>query len=269
MSWEEVKSFLSTLTLDRVLPAAAIVLLGLLVVRVALKCFDRIVARSKSDKTAFGILRVCLRVLLYGLVALIALGSIGVDVSSLVAVVGVGSLAISLAVQQTLSNVAGGVTLLATHPFRVGDYVVLGSDEGTVREINLNYTHIVTADGRKVYIPNSDAASARVCNYPADGNRRLDLKLSVPFDVPAQKVKAALLRISEHEKCLSDPAPDVRILSFDGGVVLYDLVLWTSCADYWDVFFEVNAAVKRVFEEEKIPLAVPMVQLRGEGREQP
>ncbi len=266
MNWEEIKAFLSTLTLDRILPAVAIVLIGLLVVRLALKCFDRIVARTKTDKTAFGILRVCLRVLLYGLVILIALGSIGVDVSSLVAVLGVGSLAVSLAVQQTLSNVAGGVTLLATHPFRVGDYIVLGSDEGTVMEINLNYTHIVTADGRKIYLPNSDVAAARVCNYPADGNRRLDLKLNVPFDVPAQRVKAALLRIAEHEKCLPDPAPEVRILSFEGGAVLYDLVLWTRCEDYWGVYFGVNAAVKQVFEEEKIPLAVPVVQLREQTK---
>lgn len=262
MSWEDVWKFLSSLTLDRILPALGIVLVGAVLVHVAMKGVDRALSHSRVDKTAFGILKTTLRVLLYGIVFLIALGSIGVDVSSLVAVLSVGSLAVTLAVQQTLGNIAGGITLIATHPFHVGDYIEFGSDEGTVQEINLNYTHIVTADGRRIFIPNSDAASSRVCNYPADGNRRLDLKLSIPFDVPQQKVTRALLRIAEQEKCLPEPEPVVRILGFENGAVQYDLVLWTTCADYWDVLFDVNKAVKTVFEQEGIPLAVPVVKVQ-------
>ena len=111
----------------------------------------------------FSFLRAVMRALLYTILVLVAASSLGVDVTSLVAILSVVSLAISLAVQNALSNVVGSVTLLTTHPFHVGDFVEIGSDSGTVEEISVSYTKLATVDGKRIYIPNSDAASISAC----------------------------------------------------------------------------------------------------------
>ena len=172
MSWEEIRSFFASLTLEKLLPVVLILVVGTIAVKLLLKLFDRALSRSKLDRTMFAFLKAIMRVLLYAIVLLIAAGSLGVDVTSLVAILSVVSLAVSLAVQNALANVVGSVTLLATHPFRVGDFVQIGSDSGTVEQIGMSYTQILTADGKRIYIPNSDAASSRICNYSANGSGR-------------------------------------------------------------------------------------------------
>ena len=119
MTWTEIKAFFASLTLQKLLPVVLILVVGIIVVKLLLKLFDRALTRSKLDKTMFSFVKTVMRVLLYFLVALIAASALGIDVSSLVALVSVISLAISLAVQNALSNVVGSVTLLATHPFHV------------------------------------------------------------------------------------------------------------------------------------------------------
>ena len=135
MNWEEIKSFFASLTLQKLLPCLLILVVGILVVKLILRLVNRAMDRSHVDKTAFTIVKAVVRVGLYLIVILIAAGSLGIDVTSLIALLSVVSLAISLAVQNVLSNVVGGVTLLGSEPFHVGDYVMIGSDSGIVKEI--------------------------------------------------------------------------------------------------------------------------------------
>ena len=121
MSWEEIKAFFASLTLQRLIPVVVILVVGFIAVKLLLKLFDRALSRSKLDKTMFSFVKAVMRFLLYMLLLLIAASSLGIDVTSLVALVSVISLAISLAVQNALSNVVGSITLLATHPYHVGD----------------------------------------------------------------------------------------------------------------------------------------------------
>lgn len=193
MDLASVKKFFASLTLQKLVPVILIVVIGLLLVKLLLKLFDRVLERSRLERTMFSFLRAVMRALLYTILVLVAASSLGVDVTSLVAILSVVSLAISLAVQNALSNVVGSVTLLTTHPFHVGDFVEIGSDSGTVEEISVSYTKLATVDGKRIYIPNSDAASARICNYSVEGRRRVDLYIGVSYDAPAEKVREALL----------------------------------------------------------------------------
>ena len=208
MDLASIKKFFASLTLQKLVPVILIVVIGLLLVKLLLKLFDRVLERSRLERTMFSFLRAAMRALLYTILVLVAASSLGVDVTSLVAILSVVSLAISLAVQNALSNVVGSVTLLTTHPFHVGDFVEIGSDSGTVEEISVSYTKLATVDGKRIYIPNSDAASARICNYSVEGRRRVDLYIGVSYDAPAEKVREALLAAAQHPKALRDQRID-------------------------------------------------------------
>ena len=153
MDLASIKKFFASLTLQKLVPVILIVVIGLLLVKLLLKLFDRVLERSRLERTMFSFLRAAMRALLYTILVLVAASSLGVDVTSLVAILSVVSLAISLAVQNALSNVVGSVTLLTTHPFHVGDFVEIGSDSGTVEEISVSYTKLATVDGKLYIIP--------------------------------------------------------------------------------------------------------------------
>lgn len=261
MSWESIKTFFASLTLQKLIPVVLIVVVGFIVVKLLLKLFDRGLRRSKLDHTMFGFLRALMRILLYALVILIAAGSLGMDVSSLVALLSIVSLAISLAVQNTLSNVVGSVSLLATHPFRVGDFVQIGTDSGTVEEISMSYTKIVTADGKRIYIPNSDAASARICNFSAEGKRRVDLNFTASYGDSIDAVKAALLEATEGIAILEGTQPAVFVSDYLDSSVQYLLQFWVGADDYLSAKFTATEAVKRIFDKEGISIPFPQLEV--------
>lgn len=261
MSWEEIRSFFASLTLEKLLPVVLILVVGTIAVKLLLKLFDRALSRSKLDRTMFAFLKAIMRVLLYAIVLLIAAGSLGVDVTSLVAILSVVSLAVSLAVQNALANVVGSVTLLATHPFRVGDFVQIGSDSGTVEQIGMSYTQILTADGKRIYIPNSDAASARIYNYTVEGKRRVELTFSASYNDDIDRVKAVLLAAAQHPKLCADIPPEVHISEYADSSVNYLLLLWTAPQDYFEVKFDATEAVKKAFDAEGISIPYPQVDV--------
>ena len=257
MDLASIKKFFASLTLQKLVPVILIVVIGLLLVKLLLKLFDRVLERSRLERTMFSFLRAAMRALLYTILVLVAASSLGVDVTSLVAILSVVSLAISLAVQNALSN----VTLLTTHPFHVGDFVEIGSDSGTVEEISVSYTKLATVDGKRIYIPNSDAASARICNYSVEGRRRVDLYIGVSYDAPAEKVREALLAAAQHPKALQDPAPLVVLNNYQDSSIQYLLMLWAASGDYLDVRFAVNEAVKRELDARGIAIPYPQLDV--------
>lgn len=259
MNWETIKGFLSSITLEKIIPVVLILAVGTLVVKLLLKLFDRMLHRSKLEKTMFTFLKTVMRILLYAVLALIAAGSLGMDVTSLVAVLSVVSLAISLAVQNTLSNVVGSVTLLTTQPFHVGDFVEIGGDSGTVEEIRMNYTLIVTPDGKRVYIPNSDAAAARICNYSAEGKRRVDMTFTASYEDDVDKVKAALRLAAKHEKAMEEP--EIFVNAYLDSSIEYAVRIWVPADDYFTVKNAVTEAVKRIFDEQKISIPFPQLDV--------
>lgn len=261
MSWEEIRDFFISLSWQKVLPVILILLVGFLLVKLLLKLFDRALSRSKLDKTMFTFLKATMRALLYSIVILIAAGSLGIDVTSLVAVLSVVSLAISLAVQNVLTNLVGGVTLLTAHPFRVGDCVQIGADSGEVREIGLHYTKLLTFNGELIYIPNSEVVSSRVCNFTVEGKRRIQLTVSAAYDADSATVKEALLAAARQPSVLEEPAPEAFVSEYADSAVRYLLNFWASSADYSAAKFAVTEAVQSEFAQRNISIPFPQMDV--------
>ena len=248
--------------LSHVLTAVITLVVCLVVVRILLGVLNRFLERSKIEKTLHGFIRSLTRVLLYFLTALIVVGSLGIDVTSLVALMSVVGLALSLALQGTLSNLAGGIMLLVTKPFLVGDYVEIDSTSGVVQEINLVYTKLNTYDNKRISIPNSQVSSARVVNYSTEGNRRVDLTVSASYNAPVDTVKAALQEaIAAQSAALHEPAPFARLSKYGDSAIEYTVRVWCRTDDYWSLYYDLLEEIKRSFDRNGVEMTYPHVNV--------
>lgn len=252
-----ITTMLSELSLSKLLPTAVVLVVGLMAAKLLIRLFERGMTRSKLDPSLHGFVRAAFRIALYALVVLIAAGTIGFDVSSLVAVLSIISLAISLAVQGTLANIAGGMMVLSTHPFRVGDYVEIGGVEGTVKDIRLYHTQLLTIDNKEIFVPNSEVSSSKISNFTAEGTRRLDLCLSAAYSCAIDEVRAALLKACDHPQIAADPAPEVLVNHYGDSSIEYLLRLWCPSDAYWTVNFYVLEQVKHRFDEAGLQMTYP------------
>ena len=254
---QAVKGFFDSLTWQKVIPPLVLLLVGLVAVRLLLRLFDRALERSRLERAAYAMLRSVMKVLLYFILLLLVAAQLGVDVSSLVAILSVISLALSLAVQGALTNVVGGVTLLTTRPFKAGDFVELGDQSGPVLEVSVTYTKLQTPDNKIVSIPNSTAAAARITNFSAAGTRRVDLTVSASYRSPVESVKAALLRAANSPTSLFTPEPFAGVKEYGDSAITYVLQVWSSASDYWTTYFTVNEAISREFAQDGIEMTYP------------
>ena len=175
----------------------------------------------------------------------------------MVALASVLTLAVSLALQNMLTNVLGGFALLTTHPFHSGDYVDIGGQSGTVTQIDMSYTRLVTVDNKVVCIPNSTVLASEVVNYSANDTRRAEIQVSAGYDAPTQKVIDALVLAATVDNALLEPAPFAAVVSYGDNAIDYTLRFWAKTEDYWDVYFKVNQRIKDIFDEQGIPMTYP------------
>ena len=198
---------------------------------------------------------------LYILLGLIVASTLGIDVTSIVALASVLTLAVSLALQNMVSNIIGGFTILYTHPFHSGDYVDIANQSGTVQEINMTYTTLATPDNKLVSIPNSAVVAAQIVNYSSAGTRRVEVNVSASYDAPTQKVIDALALAGTVDNVLLDPAPRAVILDYGESAIAYSLRVWVKAEDYWDVYFLVIQRVKDIFDEQGIEMTYPHLNI--------
>lgn len=260
VDYSSLRAVLSRLSLQTLLPALVTLVVGIVLAKLLIRLFDRALARStRLDKSLHGFLRALFRILLYAIVALITAGQLGVNTSSLVALLSVVSLALSLAIQGTLSNIAGGMMVLSSHPFHVGDYVEIGGIEGTVAEIGLFHTRLVTADNKNVFVPNSEVSSAKIVNFTAEQTRRVDLTFTASYDSAPDRVCAALLRAcaAHPELTLPDPPPEAHVTAYGDSSIEYILKFWCSTPQYWPARYAVTEQVKREFDADGLEMSYP------------
>ena len=237
--------------------AVVIIVLGILVTRILLSVLRKSLEKTRMEKAAYSLILSLARAAMYLLLGLSAASALGIDVTGIVALASVLTLALSLALQNILANVIGGFTILYTHPFHSGDYVEIAGQGGTVREINMTYTMLNTPDNKLISIPNSAVVAAQIVNYSAMDTRRVEVTVSASYDAPAQKVIGALLRAGAVENVLADPAPAAVVTQYGDSAIGYSLRLWVKNADYWDVYFAVNRRVKEIFDGEGIEIPYP------------
>ncbi len=243
--------------LHNVLPVIFLTLAGLVIIRIIMTLVTKTLEKTRLEKAAHSLIRTVVRVVLYVLLGLIVASWLGIDVTSIVALASVLTLALSLALQNILANVIGGFTLLSTHPFHSGDYVEIAGQGGTVTEINMTYTVLATPDNKLISIPNSSVVAAQIVNYTRTGSRRLEIKVRASYDVPTQKVVDALLQAGTVDKALLQPAPFAAVSSYDESAISYVLRVWTKTEDFWDVNFQINQRVKDIFDAQGITMTYP------------
>lgn len=250
------------LTASRIFSAVVAAAVCLAVIRILTKVTARALGRSKLDAPLQTLLRNLLKGVLWFITVIIVLGCLDIEVTSLVAVLSVLGLAFSLALQNFLSNVAGGMQLLASHPFAVGDYVDAGGCSGTVAEIGVFYTKLTTPDNKLVQLPNSTIVSANITNFSAQPTRRVELKVSASYDAPTERVIALLARMAaDHPLVLDDPEPAIHVDQYGDSAIGYVVRVWCANADYWTVYFDLMDGMKPAFDKAGIEMTYPHVNV--------
>ena len=245
----------------RLLAFALILIVGIIVIQIILAILGKALKKTKMEKAAHTLIRSVTRILLYLLLGLAAASSLGIDVTGIVALASVFTLALSLSLQNSLTNLIGGFTLLSTKPFKSGDYVEIAGQAGTVQEISMTYTKLATPDNKMISLPNSAVVAAQIVNYSAAETRRVDVAVSASYDAPTQKVLDALVLAGTVDNALLEPAPKAVITSYGDSAINYSLRVWVKSADYWDVYFQVNKRVKDIFDEQDIGMTYPHVNV--------
>lgn len=259
---------LSNITANRVFMAVATAVASLVVIKVLLTALDRAFRRSKLAAQLQKLLRALVKLLLWFVAIIAVLDRLGIQVTSLVAVLSVIGLAFSLALQNFLSNVAGGMQLLCSRPFQVGDWVEAGNCAGTVQEIGLFYTKLSSGDNKLIQLPNSSIVSANIINYSASPHRRVEWSISVSYDAPISLVRDTLTKLTTaHPLVLPDQEVTVRVSSYGDSAIQYLVRAWCNNQDYWTVYYDVMDGLKPAFDQAGIQLTYPHLNVHLTDRE--
>lgn len=241
----------------RILPAVIYLVAGLLVIRMIMNLVQKALEKSKLEKAAHKLIQAVIKVVLYLLLILIVATALGIDMTGTVALASVLTLAVSLSLQNVLSNVISGFSLLYTKPFKSGDMVEIAGQTGVVKEIDLTYTKLLTPDNKIISIPNSAVNAAQIVNYTALGTRRVDITVTASYEAAVKDVLAALKEAAVVPTAMQDPAPFAGVKNYGESSIEYALNLWCKCEDYLPTMFAVNEKIKEVFDAKHIEMTYP------------
>ena len=243
------------MTLQQLLTSLLILIVCLIAVKLIMALLRRLTGKSKMDDRVRRYILGGIKAMLYVVTILIVAQSLGIPVTSLIALVSVFGLAVSLAIQDVLSNVAGGMVILFSKPFAIGDYIATTDGEGDVVEISLTHTKLDTYGGQRVMLPNKAVVAGKIINYSARGIRRTDHAITASYDDSTEAVRAACLRAVEHTpNVLADPAPAVVVTAYKESAVEYHVRFWTDIDHFWDAYSFSLEEIRRCFAEDGVTM---------------
>lgn len=246
----------------------AMVVIGFFIIRYICRLMDTALQRTRIDRSIVSFLNSFVSIGLKTLLIVMAAIQLGVPSATFVAILGSCGLAIGLALQGGLTNLAGGLMILIFHPFRVGHVISAGTDAGTVKEIGILYTVLETVDRRTVVVPNGALAGGVVVNYSASPFRRIDIDLSLLPDAPVEKVCALMAAVAEsHPKVVAQEGIEARLYSVTGGVMVYGLRAFARQADWWQTKLDLTEQTVRALQKQGIRFATPMLTVETLSRE--
>lgn len=260
---QSVSGFFSNLNLQKIITIVLLFAGCMAAMKIILKLVDRAFDRLDMEKSLHTFIHAALRVVLWLMTLCIVLDYMGVPMTSLVALLGVLGLAVSLAIQGTLSNLAGGIQVLVSKPFKAGDYVEAGGVSGTVREVGLAYTKLATVDNKVISVPNGQISGEKIINYSTAEKRRVDLVFGVSYDSDSQQVLTCIKSVvGAHPKALFTPEPFVRMSGLKDSCIEYTLRVWCATEDYWDLYFDLLEQVKASFDQQGIEIPYNQLDVR-------
>ena len=244
----------------KILACIVVLIVGRIVIKWVTKLMKKSKFAQKHDTTVVQFLQNFVNIALHLILVITIIGILGVPLASVITVIASAGVAIGLALQGALSNVAGGIMILLFHPFRIGDYVDTAGHSGTVSDIGIFYTVLTTPDNKVVTIPNGTIMGDSVVNYSVKDTRRVDFVFNVAYGTDVEKVKNILLEeAGKHELALKDPAPFCRLSKQSESSLDFTLRIWVESKNYWTVNFDILEAVNNRFADEGIE--IPFNQL--------
>lgn len=254
---EDILNFV-TLYGPKLLAAVATLVIGLWVVKLIVKGVSKVLNRSNVEEALVLFLKSLVSMLLKVMVYITALGMLGIEMTSFIAVLGAAGLAVGLALQGSLSNFAGGVLILFFKPFRVGDFIERGSESGTVEKIDILHTHIRTANNQLIVIPNGQLANSPVTNYTIKETRRAVFPVGISYEADIKQAREVILRVlNEDERTLPDPAPMVVLTNLGDSALDLSVRAWTTNTEYWNYFWENLEKIKEELDKAGISIPYP------------
>lgn len=242
----------------KIVAAIAIFIIGRWVAMFLRNVSVKIMEKAQVEPTLVSFVKHIIYIALLTFVILAALGQLGIQTTSFIAVIGAAGLAVGLALQGSLSNFAAGVLMIIFRPFKVGDVVEVSGVLGIVEEIQIFTTQLVTPDNRTIIIPNSKVTGDHIINYNAKPTRRVDLVAGVSYTEDIDKVKSVIADVlSKDSRILKDPPPTIGLLEMAESSINFAVRPWVNPSDYWRVYFDTNEAIKKRFDAEGISIPFP------------
>ncbi|MFT6212072.1 MAG: small conductance mechanosensitive channel [Alphaproteobacteria bacterium] len=242
----------------KILSALAIFIIGRYVAKLVLGLVKKAMNRASVDTTLSSFAVNILNIVILAFIVIASLGALGVETTSLAAVIAAAGLAVGLALQGSLANFAAGVLLTLFRPFKNGDYVVAGGIDGTVKEVSIFTTILVSPDGIEKIIPNGQIISREIVNYNTQPSRRVDMEFGVAYNADIDQVRSIISEVlSKNDKVLQTPAPVIAVASLGDNSVNFVVRPYVANADYWTVRFEVIENVKKALDAAKVSIPFP------------
>ena len=242
--------------------AIIILIIGAIIIKSIMKFCKKALLRSKIDMALHTFFLNTIKIILWIIVLLSALDYLGIPPTTFLTMIGAAGVAIALALQNSLSNFAGGVLIMITKPFAKGDYIEDLTVAGMIDKIDLLYTTILTPDNKLISIPNGKLANSTIVNYSRESNRRVDINIGVDYSSDLNKVKDIMLALAETDnRVLQEPKPFVGVTSYGDSSINMVLRVWCNTADFWDLFFDLQFRLKPAFDEADISIPYPQMDV--------
>ena len=246
------------LYVPKLLLAIVVVIAGFWAINRLVNFLDRRFEKRGMDPTLRPFIRGLLGIGLKITVAISAIGVLGVETTSFIAILGTAGLAIGLALKDSLGNFAGGALLLFFRPFKVGDYIEAQGHAGTVSEIQMFHTVLKTPDNKTIIVPNGPLYNGSMINYSAEETRRVDLAFGIGYDEDIDKARKVILDIIQaDERILKDPEPMILIKELADSSVNFTVRVWAPTIEYWNLYFELTETVKKAFDAHSVTIPFP------------
>ena len=242
----------------KVATALAVFLIGKFLVRLVVSAISKVMQKQAVDKTLETFICNLVRISLMVVVVIAAIGALGIQTTSFIAIFGAAGLAVGLALQGSLSNFASGVLIVLFRPYRVGDFVEAAGIAGSVEQVQILTTILKTGDNKQIIVPNSQIMDSIITNYSANPTRRVDMVVGVSYDDDLDKVRKTIEDlIAAEDRILADPAPTIAVSALADSSVNFVVRPWVNSADYWGVMFDMTEAIKKRFDKEGISFPFP------------
>ena len=261
--WNSIVDFFNT-NIWNIVKFVAVLVIGIIVVKILLNISKKVMSKTKMEKVTQGFLYHIIKFCLYLVFILILLSTIGISMTGVVTALSAAVLAIGMALQNLITNIANGIVIVSMHMFKKGDFVNVCGDEGSIDDINFLFTTIITTDNKRITIPNSAILNNNVINYGANPTRRVDFAFEVAYESDVELVKKIVLDVinSNGKVRVEDKEPFCRLKTLEASSIKFAANCWVDSEDYWDVYYYVIENVFNEFKKNNISIPYNQLEIR-------